>query len=409
MSNQNNRRDNYGRGKNNGNFKRGPRGSAQNSPRPKKKQGGGENIHFSRYIKPAKPVLVEEAYVAKHHFDDFAIDGLLKRNVAKKGIETPSPIQDQAIPHGLDGCDVVGIANTGTGKTLAFSIPVLNRILNDRTARALIVAPTRELAQQIEAEMKSIARNSGIFGAVLIGGANMNPQLLALMDDPELVIGTPGRIKDHIERGSLDLSKFNIVVLDEFDRMLDMGFVRDMRLIFSKLNDKRQNFFFSATLDKRVSDLVNEFANDPITISVKSGETTDNVDQNVVFYETKDDKLDKLHDLLIEDRTSKTLIFDATKYGADRLGKKLGQRGFNVESIHGGKTQGARQRALSQFKSNKISVLVATDVAARGIDIADVTHVVNYSEPQTYTDYVHRIGRAGRAGKSGFAYTFVER
>ncbi len=398
-------RDNVGRGRNRGHASFRKNNRPQN--RNKKSKKLGENIHFSKYIKPAKPVVAEEIYVPTHTFADFAIDDLLKRNIAKKGITTPSPIQDQSIPVALAGNDVIGVANTGTGKTLAFAIPVLNRILHDKSAKALIVAPTRELAQQIEIEMKNIAKNSRLFGAILIGGTNMTPQFLALRQNPEIVIGTPGRIKDHLERGSLDLSDFNIVVLDEFDRMLDMGFVADMRRILSQLADERQSFFFSATLDKKVMELVDEFANEPVTISVKSGETTDNVDQNVLFYGDKLDKIEKLHDLLIADAAKKVLVFDETKYGADRLGKALTERGFAAGSIHGGKTQGARQRTLNEFKSNKINVLVATDVAARGIDVSDVTHVINYAEPQTYTDYVHRIGRAGRAGKTGFAVTFV--
>ncbi len=408
-----NNRSNRGySGRGNNNSRRGNsgnRGNFRNSRgQQKSKKSRGDNIHFSKYIKPAKPVLIEEAYIPTHAFDDFAIENLIKENIAKKGITAPSPIQDQSIPVALAGNDIVGIANTGTGKTLAFSVPVLNRLLTDKTAKALIVAPTRELAQQIEIEMKEIAKNSGLFGAILIGGTNMSPQIRALRDDPEIVIGTPGRIKDHIQRDSLDLSEFNIVVLDEFDRMLDMGFVNDMRMILSNLADARQSFFFSATLDQKVMELVSEFANEPVTISVKSGETTDNVDQNVIFYETKADKIDKLYDLLIADESKKVLVFDETKYGVERLGKALEQRGFAAGSIHGGKTQGARTRTLNEFKKNKINVLVATDVAARGIDVSDITHVVNFAEPQTYTDYVHRIGRAGRAGKAGFALTFVE-
>lgn len=364
-----------------------------------------EDINPSRFIKAARPVEILE-YQPQFQFADFAIHPLLARNIAGRGIVNPSPIQDQAIPLGLAGNDVIGIANTGTGKTLAFAIPLLNALINNKAARALIMAPTRELAQQIEAECRSIAKGSGLAGAILIGGAPMNRQLQDLRYKPSIVIGTPGRIKDHVNRGSLSLGSFNIVVLDEVDRMLDMGFVNDMRLILSQLAAPRQSFFFSATLDHKVRALIEEFSNQPATVSVKTGETTDNVEQNVIRYESKEDKISKLHDLLIGN-VPKAVIFDDTQRSVERLSKELLSRGFAADAIHGGKSQGQRQRALRRFKNNDISILVATDVAARGIDVADITHVINYSTPQSYDDYVHRIGRTGRAGKTGHALTFV--
>ena len=385
----------------------GPNNNRRNFAGKSKK--AGESIHYSRYIKPASAVQADEVYQPEHTFADFEVNLLLKQNIEKKGIVTPSPIQDQSIPVALAGNDIVGIANTGTGKTLAFAIPVINRLMNEPGSKALVLAPTRELAEQIEIEMKSIGKGSGLFGATLIGGVNMRPQFMALKDNPEIIIGTPGRVKDHLQRGTLDLSNVNMIVLDEFDRMLDMGFVNDMRMILGELADDRQSFFFSATLDAKVKSLVTEFTKDPVTVSVKSGETTDTVEQNVVFYKDKAEKIDLLHDLLIDEAAKKVLIFHETKYGADRLGQTLVDRGFAAGSIHGGKTQGARSRTLREFKSNTTNVLVATDVAARGIDVSDITHVINYAEPQTYADYVHRIGRAGRAGKTGFALTFVEK
>ena len=409
MSYQNRQRRGGSRATNHGARRPGAPYRQRQSSGKKSGRSSGESIHHSRYIKPAKPVVVEEAYQPRHSFDDFVIDARLKTNIAKKGITTPSPIQDQSIPAALAGGDIIGIANTGTGKTLAFSVPVLHRLLSDPGSKALILAPTRELAEQIEIEMKSVAKGSGLFGATLIGGVNMRPQFMALGDDPEVVIGTPGRVKDHLSRGTLDLSKFNMVVLDEFDRMLDMGFVNDVRLILGEMSDDRQNFLFSATLDAKIKALVAEFTSDPVTISVKSNETTDTVEQNIVFYHSKDEKIELLHDLLIDEAARKVLIFHETKYGADRLGKALSDRGFAADSIHGGKTQSARSRTLREFKSNTTNVLVATDVAARGIDVPDITHVINYAEPQTYADYVHRIGRTGRAGKTGFALTFVEK
>lgn len=364
-------------------------------------------IHPSRFIQEAK--MVEEVpYEPTHAFTDFAFTPLLHQNLAAKGFVTPSPIQDQAIPVGLDGNDIVGIANTGTGKTLAFALPVLHKLLQDKNSYALIMAPTRELAQQIEDECRAVARGSGIYGALLIGGTAMGPQFGDLRFNPQIVIGTPGRIKDHIERGTLDVSKFNMVVLDEVDRMLDMGFVHDMREILGQLATPRQSFFFSATLDSKVKTLINTFLDDPITISVKTGETSANVEQNIVQYDSREDKIEKLHDILITANVVKTLVFDETQRSVERLSNELRDRGFDVDAIHGGKSQGQRQRALNRFKKNEITILVATDVAARGIDVADITHVVNYATPQSYEDYVHRIGRAGRAGRKGHALTFVE-
>lgn len=363
-------------------------------------------IHPSRFVKAAKPV-EEVVYEATHTFADFATHPLIKENIEAKGFTTPSPIQDQAIPLGLEGRDVIGIANTGTGKTVAFAIPVLNRLMNDPSAKALIVAPTRELAQQIEAELKAVGKKSGLYGALLIGGAPMGPQLRDLRSEPQIVIGTPGRIMDHMQRGSLDLSGFTIAVLDEVDRMLDMGFVNDVRTILGELHADRQSFFFSATLDRKVQDLIQTFSNEPVTVSVKTGNTSDSVHQDIVCYERVQDKLDQLHDILNKQEVAKAIIFDDTQRSVERLSQELVDRGFKADAIHGGKTQGQRQRALSRFKRNEVVILVATDVAARGIDVADVTHVINYSTPQSYEDYVHRIGRAGRAGRTGYALTFV--
>ena len=235
----------------------------------------------------------------------------------------------------------------------------------------------------------------------------MGPQLRDLRANPQIVIGTPGRIKDHLERGSLRLGGFKYAVLDEVDRMLDMGFINDVRRILSELSPERQNFFFSATLDAKVNTLIETFSHDPITISIKTGDTGENIHQDVVRVSHDSEKLTKLHDLLINGELRKVIIFDDTQRSVERLSNELVNRGFSADAIHGGKTQGARQRSLKKFKDNQVKILVATDVAARGIDVADVTHVINYSAPNSYADYVHRIGRAGRAGKVGYALTFV--
>lgn len=383
-------------------------GRRPSATRQKTNKRGKEYIHPSRFIQKAKPRDVE-VYEPTHAFDDFAMHQSLKDNLANKGIATPTPIQDQSVPHGLVGNDIVGIANTGTGKTIAFALPVLHKLITDPAARALIMAPTRELAQQIEDECRMIAKGSGIHGALLIGGVPMGPQLNDLRYEPRIIIGTPGRIKDHLERGTLDLSDCNIVVLDEVDRMLDMGFINDMRTILRQVAESRQSFFFSATMDNKVRSLIDTFTTDAMTISVKTGETSDNVEQNVVHYDSNSDKLEKLHDLLIQEDLNKVLVFDETQRSVERLSRELQGRGFKADAIHGGKTQGQRQKALNKFKRSEVTILVATDVAARGIDVADVTHVINYSTPQAYEDYVHRVGRAGRAGRTGYALTFIER
>lgn len=382
------------------------RRSYHSRPQNKRSRLEKSYIHPSRFVQRAQQ-RTEEVYIPIHSFSDFALDERLKRNLEAMSFRDPSPIQDQAIPHGLVGNDVVGVANTGTGKTAAFAVPVLNRLITEPTSKALILAPTRELAEQIEQECRKIGKNSGLDGALLIGGTSMGAQLRDLRYNPRIIIGTPGRVKDHLERGSLDISNCNIVVLDEVDRMLDMGFVQDITHILSRTHAERQSFYFSATLDARVNGIIKSFSKDPIQITVKSGETSDNVDQDVVTY-SAGDKIDKLHNILIEKTTTKTIIFDDTQRAVEKLSKELSARGFSADSIHGGKSQPQRQRVLSRFKNSATTVLVATDVAARGLDVSDISHVINYSVPKTYEDYVHRIGRTGRAGKVGHALTFIE-
>jgi ATP-dependent RNA helicase RhlE len=369
--------------------------------------GGGQFIHPSRFIKEVASTSDQPVYQATHQFGDFSLNTLLKTNLQTRGYITPTPIQDQAIPAGLSGSDVVGIANTGTGKTAAFALPILHKLMQEPQYRAIIIAPTRELAQQIYDEFRQFARGSRLFGSLIIGGTSMPAQIRDLKQRPRVIIGTPGRLKDHIERGTLDLSSSKYVVLDEVDRMVDMGFIDDIRYLLGRLPDSRQSYFFSATLDPKLESLVNSFLHDPVTISVKTGETSDNVAQDVIHFSANSDKMQKLHLALTQTEGQKTLIFDQTQRGVERLSRDLLARGFKADAIHGGKNQNQRSRALQKFKQNNINVLVATDVAARGIDVADITHVINYSVPKTYDDYIHRIGRAGRAGRVGQALTFV--
>ena len=375
-----------------------------NSSRPKRR---GQYIDPKRFVKAARPVTLS-VYAPQYSFEDFKIHELLKRNLRSRDYKTPTQIQDKAIPLGLEGHDIIGVANTGTGKTAAFLLPLLNNILNDRQQKALIIAPTRELAQQISQESRAFSKGGKIYDTLLIGGISIRPQLRDLQRNPQIIIGTPGRIKDHLERGSLRLDAVATIVLDEVDRMLDMGFIKDIRMILGKLPEKRQSFFFSATLSPTIENLVRTFTHSPATIMAKTAETSDNVEQSVIHYREKTDKIEKLHELLITNSVEKTLVFCETKYGTDRLSKELNKRGFTSDSMHGNKSQGQRQRALRKFRDGEIDMLVATDVAARGIDVDEITHVVNYDIPHTYDDYTHRIGRTGRGNNAGRAVTFVE-
>jgi len=366
----------------------------------------GQNIHFSRYINKAVITEKVEKFVPEHFFTDFNIDEKLKNNILEKGYCEPTPIQDKIIPHVLHGVDVVGIANTGTGKTAAFLIPLIQKVIKNSKEEILIVVPTRELATQIQDELKSFINGIKIFSVCCVGGAPIGRQISELKYWNNFVIGTPGRLKDLINRKCLNLLPFSTIVLDEADRMLDMGFIADMKLIMSKMSEKRHTLFFSATVSKEVESLVKAFLKDPVTISVKTGDTAKSVDQDVVKIAGRE-KIDVLHDLLIKPEFNKVLIFGKTKHGVERLSKTLNDRGFKSDSIHGDKNQTARQRALNKFKEGLVQILVATDVAARGLDIPDVTHVINYDVPATYDDYVHRIGRTGRGNKKGKAITFV--
>jgi ATP-dependent RNA helicase RhlE len=381
------------------------RGSGRSNNR---NRGGGktEYIDIKRFVSVASAE-EEIAYVATNKFTDFELGDLLQANLKAKGYLIPSPIQDQSIAAGIAGKDIIGVASTGTGKTAAFGLPVLRRLIRENDTYALVIAPTRELAQQIQVEFNALARGSNSRSALLIGGTNIGGQLRDLRNNPHLVIGTPGRIKDHMQRNTLKINRFNIVVLDEVDRMLDMGFVNDVTSILSETQVNKQSYFFSATLNPSIRNLIDTFTKDPLTVVHKASSASNNVHQDVVRYEGNSDRLNKLGEILARQDVGKVLVFDETQRGVERLSQDLAARGFSTESLHGGKSQGQRQRALAKFKQNEIKVLVATDVAARGIDVANITHVVNYSIPKVYDDYIHRIGRAGRAGKTGYALTFV--
>ncbi len=366
-------------------------------------------IRNSTNSRPVAAAVEQPKYIAKNSFSDFAISPKLKENIKIKNYGQPTPIQDQAIPHILAGRDVIGLANTGTGKTAAFLIPIINKMAQDKRGKTLIVAPTRELAVQIAREAQDFSRGLGVYTAMIIGGVSTYRQEQDLRRGAQIVIGTPGRLKDLIKRNLLDLKQFGCVVLDEADRMVDIGFIGDIKYFISLLPTARQSLFFSATISGKVAGILENFVVNPVTVSVARQNTTPNVTQSLIEVGSGKQKIDSLHDLLIKKEFEKVLIFGRTKWGIEKLTKELVARGFKAGSIHGNKRQQQRQRTLAMFSNNLIQILLATDVASRGLDINDVSHVINYDIPQTYEDYVHRIGRTGRADKRGTALTFVEK
>jgi len=394
------------------NFSRSPSRPRSSNYRGSNRSGGrnsqGKSLDPRAFVKKALPA-EEKIYEVTHQFNDFGFSPQVSQNLIDLGYQTPTPIQDQTLTYALAGKDVIGVANTGTGKTAAFLLPLIEHVLaNPQTATVLIIAPVRELAQQIEAELAGFTRGMKISYMTAIGGTPIGPQLRKLERTPHFIIGTPGRITDLMDRRALPLRHISAIVLDEVDRMLDMGFIEPVRNILKQIPEKRQSLFFSATISSEISTLVQSFMQDPITVSVKSQETCDNVEQDVVRVGYGMEKIDMLHDLLIKPELEKVLVFGKTKYGVERLAKELVVRGFKADAIHGNKSQGQRSRTIENFKRGDSTILVATDVAARGLDIKGITHVINYDLPQTYDDYTHRIGRTGRAGEMGYALTFVQ-
>lgn len=410
-------RNNSHRSNSNGSrFNGGRRRFGNNSGGGRGRFGGGRRGPKKSTLDPQmliKAAVIKEAeedhYQPSFFYQDLSINPELKRNVLGKGFTSPTPIQDKAIPEILSGKDVVGIANTGTGKTGAFLIPSIEKITKDRRNKVLIIAPTRELADQIEHDAYRLTANLKMRSLLIVGGASMNMQIGKLRSNPHIIVGTPGRLLDLIKQGFLDLTDFTTVVLDEVDRMLDMGFVKDVKEIISHLPERRQSLFFSATMTNEVEGVLKIFSQNPTRISVKTSQTSDNVHQDIIEVHSKDEKEAKLLELLKTPEFKKTIIFMRTKRGVQKLDEKLYDLGFRVEALHGNKSQPQRKRALENFKFGKVNILVATDVAARGLDVSDVSHVINYDMPESYEDYTHRIGRTGRAGKVGFALTFVDR
>jgi len=364
-------------------------------------------IEQSKRNIPEKSI-ADDASVSVHTFSDFPLNSMLQSNIKEKGYITPTPIQQRVIPAILSHQDIIGTANTGTGKTAAFLIPLIQKISLDRVQRVLIVVPTRELAVQTTKEVRDLSRGLSIRTAMLIGGASEWRQAQDVARDPHVLIATPGRLKDFIENRHLRLSGFRNVVLDEADRMVDIGFIKDINYFISLLPKVRQSLFFSATISGKVEEIMTNFVKNPIRIQVATQQIATTISQDVVRVASDKTKLDTLHDMLKDKTFEKVLVFGRTKHSVQRLSDELAKRGIKSGAIHGNKRQNQRQYVLEQFVRSDIQVLFATDVASRGLDIPNVSHVINYDLPETMDDYTHRIGRTGRADKQGIALTFID-
>lgn len=372
-------------------------------------QKGSNAINASRFINKAVAPQVEEPYVPVHSFKDFGLNPRTVATLDFLGFAAPSEIQDKCIRPALEGEDIIGLANTGTGKTAAFLLPIIDKLAANRDlVSVLILAPTRELAQQIEREFARFSAGQKMYSAVVVGGANINRQIHQIQRGPHVVIGTPGRLKDLINRRVLRLSNVTTFVLDEADRMCDMGFERDIRFIEAELPKSRQTLCYSATMTPSVKAIVEEFMHSPVTISTVKGASNDHIEQDVVPARDKAHKIELLTAMLQRPDFEKVIVFGDTKFGVQRLADGLTKSDLPAVAIHGNKSQAQRERALQSFKNGEVNIMVATDVAARGLDIPNVSHVINFDQPKAYEDYVHRIGRTGRAGKTGSALTFVE-
>ena len=352
--------------------------------------------------------------MSESNFAALGIEGALLRALENEGIETPTPIQNQAIPSVLEGRDLVGLAQTGTGKTAAFGLPTLQRLSKlrgkpaPRRPRALIIAPTRELATQIHDNLKTLSAGLRLSMTVIFGGVGANPQIQAARRGVDVVVATPGRLLDLMGDGHISLNDISVLILDEADRLLDMGFIRDIRRIVSETPDTRQTLLFSATMPDSVAKLAADILRDPLRVDVSPEQVTVRDIEQAVYHMEKAEKRNRLTELLRRDEVRRAIVFTRTKYGADRVAKHLNRAGIGAHAIHGGKSQGARQKALAGLADGSAWVLVATDIAARGIHVDGITHVVNFELPNEPESYVHRIGRTGRAGATGVAWSLAE-
>ena len=346
-------------------------------------------------------------------FDSFGLTDEILRAITEQGYSTPTPIQLKAIPTILNGRDVLAGAQTGTGKTASFTLPLLEILhkhtqgKGNRQVRALVITPTRELAAQVGESINSYSRHLALRSTVVFGGVKINPQINKLSHGVDILVATPGRLLDHAQQRNVDLSNVEILVLDEADRMLDMGFINDIKKVIKLLPHKRQNLLFSATYSKKIKDLASGLLNNPEIIEVARQNTTAETVSQIIYPIDKKRKRELLSFMIGSNNWQQVLVFTRTKHGANKLTKQLIQDGISAAAIHGNKSQGARTRALAEFKQREIKVLVATDIAARGLDIDQLPHVVNFELPNVPEDYVHRIGRTGRAGNEGEAASLV--
>jgi ATP-dependent RNA helicase RhlE len=398
----------------------GPRNTSRGGHRSGGSYGGGSRggfrkkpntISHDKFVNKTVdlPPSTEAVRETQAKFADFNFQPAVAANIADRGYETPTPIQEQTIHHLLAGRDVVGLANTGTGKTAAFALPIINSLITDNKPRNahIIIAPTRELAHQINDEFKLFSKGMKLYSVVCVGGENIHRQKSELRRGVSVIIGTPGRLKDLLQQGELKLDAIKSVVLDEADQMLDMGFLPDMQFILQSMPQARQVVCFSATMTPSIERLLAGIQNDAVLVSTVAKVSSRHIDQDIISARSKEEKITHILNMLNQSEYQKVLVFGETKFGVQRLADELAKSGHNTQAIHGNKTQSQRKRALSSFKTSDNAVLVATDVAARGLDIPNVHLVINFDLPQTHETYIHRIGRTGRAGKPGVARTFV--
>ncbi len=377
----------------------------------------GRQNRFKKSSKTIDPsVFVKKAtstedtkYVAPRLITKLPVNKGIINNLIKKGYETPTQIQEKTLEPLMEGRNLVGIAHTGTGKTGAFLIPLINNLLNKKPAsQVLVVAPTRELAVQTNNEFQSIAAGLKLYSNCLIGGTSVYADVRKLKKPSHFIIGTPGRLNDMVRQGAIKLKDFNTIVLDEFDRLLDMGFSQEINQLVDGMVNRRQTILFAATNDNSQKQIIDKLATDLVEVKVSNGSSTvDTVDQDIVRIKEGEKKLEILLDMIRDESFEKVLVFAETKRWVSRICKHLRQSGVKADEIHSDKSQNYRSKALNSFKKQNIQVLVATDVASRGLDISQVSHVINYQQPNNMESYIHRIGRTGRAGKSGKAITFV--
>lgn len=394
-----------------------PRGGNRSKPAPSNARRSNNNrtpkkastLDPGLFIKKAVHTKAT-SFIPSRKIADLPVDSRLIANLTNKGYTLPTEIQDKTLETILSGRDLMGIAQTGTGKTGAFLIPLVDRLLGSGPAfQVLVVVPTRELAVQVETEFKSITKGLGLYSACFIGGTSVNKDIQTLRRPCHVVIGTPGRLLDLASQRVLDFRHFKSLVLDEFDRLLDMGFSKDIQKIIRDMVNRRQTVLFSATEEKSQRALISEILREPVDVRVSAGDVTaDRIDQDVIRVKEGENKFELLLAMMQDVSFQKVLIFAETKHWVKKVCRKLQQAGITADEIHSNKSQNYRLKALNDFRSGKTRVLIATDVAARGLDITEVSHVINYQQPRNFDSYIHRIGRTGRAGKAGKAFTFID-